>query len=63
MKVLIEMSVEVYDSLLDKCDQSCAEYYTLTKGSIRDRVGPHYVPAVFLCGTSSDQLHTLRDNL
>ena len=30
MNVLIEMSVEVYDSLLDKCDQSCAEYYTLT---------------------------------
>jgi len=29
MNVLIEMSVEVYDSLLDKCDQSCAECYTL----------------------------------
>ena len=34
MKVLIETSVEVYDSLLDKCDQSCAEYYTLTKADI-----------------------------
>jgi len=34
MKVPIEMSVEVYDSLLDKCDQSCAEYYTLTKANI-----------------------------
>jgi len=34
MNVLIEMSVEVYDSLLDKCDQSCAEYYTLTKTNI-----------------------------
>jgi hypothetical protein len=34
MKVLIETSVEVYDSLLDKCDQSCAEYYTLTKANI-----------------------------
>jgi hypothetical protein len=34
MNVLIEMSVEVYDSLLDKCDQSCAEYYTLTKANI-----------------------------
>ncbi len=34
MNVLIEMSVEVYDNLLDKCDQSCAEYYTLTKANI-----------------------------
>jgi hypothetical protein len=34
MKVLIETSVEVYDSLLDKCDQSCAEYHTLTKANI-----------------------------
>jgi hypothetical protein len=34
MKVLIETSVEVYDSLLDKCAQSCAEYYTLTKANI-----------------------------
>jgi hypothetical protein len=38
MKVLIEMSVEVYDSLLDKCDQSCAEYYTLTKANIGFRL-------------------------
>jgi hypothetical protein len=34
MKVLIEMSVEIYDSLLDKCDQSRAEYYTLIKANI-----------------------------
>ena len=34
MNVLIEMSVEVYDNLLDNCDQSCAEYYTLTKANI-----------------------------
>ena len=34
MNVLIEMSAEVYDGLLDKCDQSCAEYYTLTKANI-----------------------------
>ncbi|HEY2972616.1 MAG TPA: hypothetical protein VGJ48_08895 [Pyrinomonadaceae bacterium] len=34
MKVLIEMPVEVCDSLLDKCDQSSAEYYTLTKANL-----------------------------